>query len=119
MVQKSSMVKMTDKTGVLYGRIFHIYKGSVRKTAKIGDIVKLSIREKTPTCFLKKGGKSKAILVRANFIDNRPDGSYIRFFENRCVLLKRRLSTRSKRVLGPSLRSIKKKKFVYRFVAAI
>jgi len=119
MLQKESIIYVSDKTGVIRGRIFHIYKGFVKKHGRVGDVVKLSVREKSPLCFFKKGRKFKAAIVRANFIENRMDGSYIRFFENGCVLLKRRMSTKAKVVLGPASRSIKKKKFVYNFGAQI
>ena len=47
----------------------------------------LQSRTATPNGTVKKGQVSTAVVVRTKKEIRRPDGSYIRFDENACVLL--------------------------------
>ena len=59
MIQKNSLLKPSDSTGVLNVKVFHIYKGSSSKIANVGDFMKVSVKETTPENLIKKKSKHK------------------------------------------------------------
>jgi ribosomal protein L14 len=119
MIQKNSIVKPGDSTGVLKTKVFHIYKGSRAKIAIIGDFVKVSVKETTPDNLIKKKSKHKSILIRTKFRNSRKCGSSILFKENSLILLKKRLTPKSKTLKGPISINIKRKKFLSSFTKKI
>ena len=56
---------------------------------------------------LKKGAVSTAVVVRTVKEIRRPDGSYIRFDDNACVLLNAQGEMRGTRVFGPVARELR------------
>lgn len=109
MIQPRSIVKIADNTGAKIGRIFKVLGGSKRRYAQIGDIVVLSVQVAEPRKQVKKGDKSRAIVVRQSNAYRRRDGSYIRFDENAVVLIDAKNEPRGGRVFGPIPREITEK----------
>lgn len=60
----------------------------------------------------KKGTVSKAVVVRTTKEIRRPDGSYIRFDDNACVLLNANGEMRGTRVFGPVARELRDKQYM-------
>ena len=60
-----------------------------------------------PSSDVKKGAVSKAIIVRTKKEIRRPDGSYIRFDDNACVLLNAGGDIRGSRIFGPVARELR------------
>jgi large subunit ribosomal protein L14 len=114
MIQKNSILKPADSTGVLKTKVFHVYRGS-NNIGRIGDFLKISVRETTPDNLIKKKSKHKSILIRTVFKNVKKCGSYISFKENALILLKKRLSPRSKTLKGPISTNIRRKKFLSSF----
>nr|YP_010183550.1 50S ribosomal protein L14 [Paramecium gigas]QVG61499.1 50S ribosomal protein L14 [Paramecium gigas] len=110
MIQKSSILNVADSCGVWTVNTFHIYRGFRHKLGKFGDFLKVSVRHTKPAAWLKKGKKSKAILVRTSFKHLRRDGSYIKTLLNSCVLLKKRVSPRGKEIEGFLFYGMRRKK---------
>lgn len=108
-----------DKCGVEFVRVFHLYKGFYRKSSFNGDFVKISVRKTLPDNWVKKKTKLKGIIVRTRYKSKKIDGSTFFFNENNLVLLKKRLTTKGKEIIGPVVRSIKRKKFVNAFAGCI
>lgn len=108
-----------DKCGVQFVKVFHLYRGFFRKKSKNGDFVKSSVRKTIPDNWLKKKTKIKGIVIRTRFRSLRLDGSSFSFNENSVVLLKKRLTTKGKELLGPITRSISRKKFINSFAGAV
>lgn len=108
-----------DKCGVLFVKVFHLYRGFFRKSSKNGDFIKSSVRKTIPDNWVKKKTKIKGIIVRTRFKTFKSDGSSFYFNENNAVLLKKRLTTKGKELVGPVTRSIKRKKFVNSFVGCM
>ena len=106
-----------DNSNVEFVNVYHLYKGNKRKFSYIGDYLRVSVR----VCFvhdqirLKKKDKLKAIIVRTKKNSSKNDGSYISFSTNSVVLLKKRLTPYAQDILGPTLKKIKKKKFLSSF----
>ncbi len=111
MLQNESMVVVVDNTGAKKAKIFRILKGSNAKSASIGDMVVVAIKEASPTASVKKWEVSKAIIVRVAKEIRRPDWSYIRFGDNAVVLLtkndKWEIAPIGKRVFGPVARELR------------
>lgn len=119
MIQKSSILVPADKCGVLTVNTFHLYKGFSRKTATLGDFIKVSIRKTKPENILTKKSKRRAIVVRTKKNTSVCDGTFIRFDYNSAVVLKKRLTPEGKEIFGPIIRNFKKKKFLSSFSGLI
>ena len=61
---------------------------------------------------VKKGEVVKAVIVRTKKAVRRPDGSYIRFDDNACVLLNTTGEIRGTRIFGPVARELREKDFM-------
>ena len=112
MVQQESRLKVADNTGakeVLTIRVLGVTK---RRYASIGDKIVVSIKNATPNGLIKKGAVSTAVVVRTIKEVRRPDGSYIRFDDNACVLLDAVGEMRGTRVFGAVARELRDKKFM-------
>lgn len=106
MIQPRSIVKIADNTGAKVGRIFKVIGGSKRRYAQLGDIVVLSVQVAEPRKAVKKGDKSRAVVVRQSHAHRRKDGSYIRFDENAVVLIDAKGEPRGGRIFGPIPREL-------------
>lgn len=116
MLQKSSCVIPCDSTGVFLIRVFHVYQHNF---ANVGSFVKASIRVTQPKNFLKKKRKVKSFILRTKFKFIMPDTSNFVFSENNSIILKKRLKSRGRVVLGPTSYSIKRKKLLKSFIKII
>jgi large subunit ribosomal protein L14 len=86
--------------------------GSKRRYAGIGDIIIVSVKQALPNSAVKKGDKSKAVIVRTSKEQRRKDGSYIRFDENAAVLINDAGEPKGTRIFGPVARELREKQFM-------
>ena len=86
--------------------------GTRRRYASIGDKVVVTVKDAAPNGGVKKGTVSKAVIVRTKKAVRRPDGSYIRFDDNACVLLNTTGEIRGTRIFGPVARELREKDFM-------
>ena len=112
MLQQDSRLKVADNTGAREVLVIRVLGGTNRRYASIGDTIVVSIKDATPTGSVKKGQVSKAVVVRTKKEVRRPDGSYIRFDDNACVLLNAAGEMRGTRVFGPVARELRDKQFM-------
>ena len=112
MVQQESRLKVADNTGAREVLTIRVLGGTKRRYASIGDKIVVSVKDATPNGTAKKGQVSTAVVVRTKKEIRRPDGSYIRFDENACVLLEPSGEMRGTRVFGPVARELRDKKFM-------
>jgi len=115
MVQKSSTLIPGDKSGVQIVKVFHLYKGFSRKIAYFGDFVKVSVKEVKVGSALLKKAKPKGLIIRTKNQIFKNDGSFIKFTANNVILLKKRTTSFGKRMYGPILKNIKRKKLIASF----
>lgn len=87
----------------MVGKSFRI----TRRYASVGDIIVVSVKSVIPSSDVKKGTVSKAVVVRTKKEIRRPDGSYIRFDDNACVLLNNAGELRGTRIFGPVARELR------------
>lgn len=112
MIQQESRLKVADNTGAREVLTIRVLGGTKRRYASIGDKIVVSVKDATPNGTAKKGQVSTAVVVRTKKEIRRPDGSYIRFDENACVLLNPTGEMLGTRVFGPVARELRDKKFM-------
>ena len=111
MVQQQTVLKVADNSGARELMVIRVLGGSKVKTGNIGDIVVGTVKKATPNGNIKKGKVVKAVIVRSKFGVRREDGSYIKFDDNACVIIKDDKSPIGTRVLGPVARELRDKEF--------
>ncbi len=112
MVMQESRLKVADNTGAREVLVIRCLGGSKRKTANIGDVVVCTVKKAIPNGNLKKGKVVKAVIVRSVEGVRRKDGSYIKFDDNACVIIKDDKTPVGTRVLGPVARELREKDFM-------
>ena len=111
MIQQQTILKVADNTGAKELMCIRCMGGSYMKTANIGDVIVASVKTATPGGVVKKGDVVKAVIVRTKRGVRRDDGSYIRFDDNACVIIKDDKSPVGTRILGPVARELRDKDF--------
>jgi large subunit ribosomal protein L14 len=112
MVQQESRLRVADNTGAKEVLTILVLGGTKRRYASLGDKIVVTVKEATPNGSVKKGTVSKAVVVRTKKEVRRPDGSYIRFDDNACVLLNATGEMRGTRVFGPVARELRDRQFM-------
>ncbi len=107
MIQVESVLQSADNTGARSLKCIKVPGGSKRKTANIGDVIVCAVHESTPGGMVKKGEIVKAVIVRSKTGVRRSDGSYIKFDENACVIVKDDKNPRGTRIFGPIARELR------------
>ena len=105
-------MKVCDNSGAKEALCIRVLGGTKRRYASIGDKVVVTIKSATPNGNVKKGAVSKAVVVRTRKEVRRPDGSYIRFDDNACVLLNEADELKGTRIFGPVARELRDKSFM-------
>ena len=112
MIQQQTRLKVADNSGARELMVIRVMGGSKRKYGNIGDVVVASVKKAIPNSNVKKGKVVKAVIVRSVEGVRRKDGSYIRFDDNACVLIRDDKSPIGTRVLGPVARELRDKDYM-------
>ena len=112
MLQTESRLKVADNTGAKEVLVIRVLGGTKRRYAGLGDKIVVTIKDAMPSGGAKKGTVATAVVVRTKKEVRRPDGSYIRFDDNACVLLNPTGEMRGTRVFGPVARKLRDKQFM-------
>jgi len=112
MVQQESRLKVADNSGAKEVLCIRVLGGTKKRYASIGDKIVVSVKSAMPSGGVKKGTVSRAVVVRTKKEIRRPDGSYIRFDDNSCVLLNPQDEPRATRIFGPVARELRDKQFM-------
>jgi large subunit ribosomal protein L14 len=112
MVQQESRMKVADNSGAREVLVIRVLGGSKVKTANIGDVVVVTVKKAIPNSNTPKGKVVKAVIVRSVQGVRRADGSYIKFDDNACVLIKDDKTPIGTRVLGPVARELRDKDYM-------
>ena len=107
-----SRLKVADNSGAKEVQCIKVLGGTHRKTASIGDIIVVSVKNALPNSKVKVGDKSKAVIVRTVYKIHRQDGTSIRFDENSAVLLNNNREPIGTRIFGPVARELRARKFI-------
>jgi len=112
MIQMQSYLTVADNSGAKTAQCIKVLGGSKRRTASLGDIIVVAIKQALPGAPVKKGSVQKAVIVRTKKEVRREDGTYIRFDDNACVIIDANNAPRGKRVFGPVAREIRDADFM-------
>ncbi len=107
MIQTETRLKVADNSGAREVKAIKVLGGSKRRYANIGDVIVASVRQATPGGVVKKGEVVKAVVVRTKTGARRDDGTYIKFDENACVIIRDDQGPRGTRIFGPVARELR------------
>ncbi|TNE63345.1 MAG: 50S ribosomal protein L14 [Alphaproteobacteria bacterium] len=110
MIQMQTNLDVADNSGAKRVQCIKVLGGSKRKTAGVGDIIVVSVKEAIPRGRVKKGDVHRAVIVRTAKEVRRPDGTAIRFDRNAAVLVDKKHEPIGTRIFGPVVRELRAKK---------
>ena len=112
MIQQETRLTVADNSGAKEVLCIRVLGGSKKRYARVGDKIVVAVKSALPSGEIKKGTVSKAVVVRVTKEYRRPDGSYIRFDDNACVLLNNAGEMRGTRIFGPVARELREKDYM-------
>lgn len=112
MIQMQTQLDVADNSGARRVQCIKVLGGSKRKTAGVGDVIKVSVKEAIPRGRVKKGDVHRAVIVRTAKEIRRPDGTSIRFDTNSAVLLSKQNEPVGTRIFGPVTRELRARNFM-------
>jgi large subunit ribosomal protein L14 len=112
MIQMQTSLAVADNSGAKRVEMIMPIGGSTSKIARLGDKIKVTVKEAAPDGTAKKGKVYNAVIVRTRKEVRRKDGTYIRFDENAAVLIKDDGTPIGTRVFGPVARELREKNFM-------
>jgi len=112
MVREETRLKVADNSGAREVLVIRVLGGSKVKTGNIGDIVVCTVKKTIPNSSVPKGKVVKAVICRSVQGVRTEDGSFIKFDDNACILIKDDKSPIGTRVLGPVARELRDKDFM-------
>ncbi len=112
MIQMQTQLDVADNSGARRVQCIKVLGGSKRRYARIGDLIKVSIKEAIPRGKVKKGDVYTAVVVRTRKGVRRSDGSLIRFDGNAAVLLNANNQPIGTRIFGPVTRELRGENFM-------
>ncbi len=112
MIQTQSYLEVADNSGARRVMCIKVLGGSHRRYARIGDLIKVSVKEAIPRGKVKKGQVLTAVVVRTRKGVRRSDGSLIKFDDNAAVILNAQDAPLGTRIFGPVTRELRGEKFM-------
>ena len=112
MIQQESRIKVADNSGAKEILCIRVLGGTKKRYASVGDQVVGTVKHAIPSGNIKKGQVVKAVVVRTRKEVRRPDGSYIRFTDNACVIIDENEQMKGTRVFGPVARELRDHNFM-------
>ena len=112
MIQMQTNLDVADNSGARRVQCIKVLGGSGRKTASVGDIIVVSIKEAIPRGRVKKGDVHRAVIVRTSKEVKRNDGTCIRFDKNAAVLVNKNNEPIGTRIFGPVTRELRGRHFM-------
>lgn len=112
MIQMQTILNAADNSGARRVQCIKVLGGSKRRYARVGDVIKVSVKDAIPRGKVKKGEVYNAVVVRTRKGIRRPDGSSIRFDQNAAVILNNKLEPIGTRIFGPVTRELRSERFM-------
>ncbi len=112
MIQEETRLNVADNTGAKQVLCIRILGGTRKKYARVGDVIKVTVKNAIPGGTMKKGTVSRAVVVRTKKEYRREDGSYIRFDDNAAVLIDDNNEPAGTRIFGPVARELREKRYM-------
>ena len=112
MIQMQTQLEVADNSGARRVQCIKVLGGSGRRTASIGDVIVVSIKEAVPNSNVKKGEVRRAVVVRTAKEIGRDDGTCIKFDDNAVVIINEVREPVGTRIFGPVARELRRKRFM-------
>ncbi len=112
MIQTQSYLDVADNSGARRVMCIKVLGGSHRRYARVGDVIKVTVKEAIPRGKVKKGQVMNAVVVRTRSGVRRNDGSLIKFDDNAAVILNAQNAPIGTRIFGPVTRELRGEKFM-------
>ena len=112
MIQMQTNLEVADNSGARRVQCIKVLGGAKRRTASVGDVIVVSVKEAIPRGRVKKGDVRKAVVVRTSKEVRRDDGTSIRFDNNAAVILSNTGEPIGTRIFGPVVRELRAKNFM-------
>lgn len=107
MIQEGTSLLVADNSGAKRVVCIKVLGGSKRRYARIGDIIRVTVKEALPRSKVKKGEVMFAVVVRTKSRLNRQDDARISFDTNAVVILNAQKQPLGTRVFGPVSRELR------------
>ena len=111
MIQEQTRLKVADNSGARSVMCIRVL-GTKSKVARVGDIIRVSVKEAQPNGVVTKGEVVRAVVVRTKSTIRRADGSCLRFDSNAAVILDDNKNPRGTRIFGPVARELRDSDFM-------
>ena len=108
MIQMQTRLNVADNSGARTVMCIKVLGGSKRRYARVGDIIRITVKEAQPNAKVKKGQVHRALVVRTRKAIRQDDGSSVRFDDNAAVLLNANDEPMGTRIFGPVTRELRR-----------
>ena len=112
MIQQETKLVVADNSGARRVQCIKVLGGAKRRTASVGDVIVVAVKEAQPDGRVSKGDVTRAVIVRTAKEIRRADGSALRFDRNAAVLINRQNEPIGTRIFGPVTRELRGKHFM-------
>ena len=112
MIQRETRLKVADNSGAREVLCINVVGGSARRDASLGYVFTCTVKDAQPGGTVRMHQVVRAVVVRTSKEVRRPDGSYIRFDDNACVIIGDDENPRGTRIFGPVARELRNKQFM-------
>jgi len=112
MIQMQTNLDVADNSGARRVQCIKVLGGSKRRSASVGDVIVVSVKDAIPRGRVKKGDVHRAVIVRTAKEVRRQDGTAIRFDRNAAVLINKANEPIGTRIFGPVTRELRAKRFM-------
>ena len=112
MIHVQTNLEVADNSGARRVQCIRVLGGTKRKSASVGDVIVVTVKEAIPRGRVKKGDIHRAVIVRTAKEIHRADGSSIRFDRNAAVLINAAGEPIGTRIFGPVTRELRGRNYM-------
>ena len=106
MIQEYTVLSVADNSGARSVMCIRVL-GTKRKFARVGELIRVTVKEAQPNGAIKKGELCRAVIVRTKSTIRRRDGSCLRFHSNAAVIVDEKGNPVGTRIFGPVARELR------------
>lgn len=112
MIREQTNLQVADNTGATRVQCIRVLGGSRKKSAGVGDVIVVAVKEAISGRRVKKAAVHKAVVVRTKAPVKRSDGTVIRFDSNAVVIINAQGEPIGTRIFGPVTRELRAKQYM-------
>ena len=112
MIREQTNLQVADNTGATRVECIRVLGGSRKKSASVGDVIVVAVKDAISGRRVKKGAVHKAVVVRTKAPILRNDGTVIRFDSNAVVVINAQGEPIGTRIFGPVTRELRAKQYM-------